>query len=166
MAGVAAAPASPRGAVAAVERPARERTNAGSPLVSLPALSAEGEHEGFFQTADPLPPCFQPGRGPDYCRTCRGDGRRRARGEPGAGGRLCRYRERALISRSEHEARDVVFARQGRLRLAPSGHVIDIDMKAGLALAFVCGHDLAVLSELLASAKTGPVLALCRERSA
>jgi uncharacterized protein (TIGR02217 family) len=37
-----------------------------------------------------------------------------------------------LISRQEHEAWDVLLACQGQLRLAPSGHVIAIDMDAAL----------------------------------
>ena len=38
----------------------------------------------------------------------------------------------ALISRQEHEAWDVLLACQGQMRLAPSGHVIGIDMDAAL----------------------------------
>jgi hypothetical protein len=42
----------------------------------------------------------------------------------------------------------VVLASQGQLRLAPSGHVVGMDMDAALTLAAARGHDLAVLSEL------------------
>ena len=75
----------------------------------------------------PLPLAFQPGGGPEYQRACRDDTSPAPRGEPGAYGRLCSYREHALISRQEHEAWDVLLACQGQLRLAPSGHVIGID---------------------------------------
>jgi hypothetical protein len=66
-----------------------------------------------------------------------------------------------LISRQEHEAWNVLLACQGQLRLAPSGHVIGIDMKAALQLAAARGHDLTVLSELLPAAEAGLVDALC-----
>ena len=85
-----------------------------------------------------------------------------AQGEPGADGRLCPYREHALISRQEHEAWDVLLACQGQLRLAPSGHVIGVDMDAALRLGAARGCDLAVLSELLPAAEAGLIEALCR----
>jgi len=62
-----------------------------------------------------------------------------------------------LITQQEHEAWDVVLACQGQLRLAPSGHVIGIDMKAALRLAVARGYNLAVLSELLPAAEAGLV---------
>ena len=68
-----------------------------------------------------------------------------------------------MISRQEHEAWDVLLACQGQLRLAPSGHVIGIDMPATLQLACARGHDLAVLSELLPAAEAGLVEALCQQ---
>jgi hypothetical protein len=49
----------------------------------------------------------------------------------------------------------VLLACQGQLRLAPSGHVIGIDIHAALRLASARGHDLAVLSELLSVAEAG-----------
>jgi hypothetical protein len=64
-----------------------------------------------------------------------------------------------LISRQEHEAWDVLLACQGQLRLAPSGHVIGVDMNAALKIGAARGHDLAVLSELLAAAEAGLALA-------
>jgi hypothetical protein len=60
-----------------------------------------------------------------------------------------------LISQQEHEAWDVLLACKGQLRVAPSGHVIGIDMDAALRLAAARGHDLAVLSELLPAAEEG-----------
>ena len=48
-AGMAAAQAAARRAVEAIERQARERTEAGLPLEGLPDLSAEGERDGFYQ---------------------------------------------------------------------------------------------------------------------
>jgi len=48
-AGMAAAQAGARRAVEAIERQARERTDAGLPLDGLPDLSAEGERDGFYQ---------------------------------------------------------------------------------------------------------------------
>jgi hypothetical protein len=54
----------------------------------------------------------------------------------------------------------VLLACQSQLRLAPSGHVIGIDMDAALTLAAARGHDLAVLSELLPAAEAGMIEAL------
>ena len=71
-----------------------------------------------------------------------------------------------MISQQEHEAWIVLLACQGQLRLAPSGHVIGIDMNAALRLGAARGCDLAVLSELLPSAEAGLVDALCRRGSA
>jgi len=48
-AGMAAAQAAARRAVEAIERQARERTEAGLTLEGLPDLSAEGERDGFYQ---------------------------------------------------------------------------------------------------------------------
>ena len=70
-----------------------------------------------------------------------------------------------MIGRQEHEAWDVLLACQGQLRLAPSGHVIGIDMDAALRLAAARGYDLAVLSELLPAAEAGLIEALCSDRS-
>jgi hypothetical protein len=70
-----------------------------------------------------------------------------------------------LITRQEHEAWDVLLACQGQLRLAPSGHVVGIDMHAALSLASARGYDLAVPSELLPAAEAGLVEALCRDRA-
>jgi hypothetical protein len=83
-----------------------------------------------------------------------------ARGEPGADGRPCPYREHALISSQEHEASDVLLTWEGQLRLAPSGRVIGIDMDAVFTFAAARDHDLAVLSELLPAAAAGLVEAL------
>jgi hypothetical protein len=107
---------------------------------------------------------FQPGGGPEYCRACSDDGLPCARGEPGADGRLCPYREHALISRQEHEAWDVLLASQVQLRLAPTGHVIGLDMNAALRIGAAGGSDLSVLSELLPAAEAGLVEALCSDR--
>ena len=57
----------------------------------------------------------------------------------------------------------MLLACQGQLRLAPSGHVIGIDLDAALSFAGARGHDLAVLSELPPAAETGLVEALCAE---
>jgi hypothetical protein len=48
-AGMAATQAAARRAVEAIERQARERTDAGLELDRLPDLSAEGERDGFYQ---------------------------------------------------------------------------------------------------------------------
>jgi hypothetical protein len=48
-AGMVAAQAAARRAIEAIERQARERTNAGLPLDGLPDLSTEGERDGFYQ---------------------------------------------------------------------------------------------------------------------
>jgi hypothetical protein len=74
-----------------------------------------------------------------------------------------------LITRQEHEAWEVLLVCQGQLRLAPSAHVIGIDMDVALSLAAARGCDLAVLAELLPAAEAGLVEALsataCFQRS-
>ena len=70
-----------------------------------------------------------------------------------------------MITRQEHEAWDALLACQGQLRLAPSGHVIGIDMRGALQLAVARGHDLALLSELLPAAEAGLVEALSTDRA-
>jgi hypothetical protein len=69
-----------------------------------------------------------------------------------------------LISRQEHEAWEVLVTCQGQIRLAPSGHIIGIDMDAALGLAAARGCDLAALSELLPAAEAGLVEALSSDR--
>jgi hypothetical protein len=56
----------------------------------------------------------------------------------------------------------VLLTCQGQLRLAPSGHVVGIDMDAALKIGAARGSDLAILSELLPAAEVGLVEALCR----
>jgi hypothetical protein len=70
-----------------------------------------------------------------------------------------------LISREEHEAWDVLLACQGQLRLAPSGHVVGIDISTALRLGAARGCDRAVLSELLPAAEAGLLEALSEPRS-
>jgi hypothetical protein len=70
-----------------------------------------------------------------------------------------------LITRQEHEAWHVLLACQGQLRLAPSWHVIGIDVDAGLKIAAARVCDLAVLSELLPAAEVGLVEALSTDRA-
>jgi hypothetical protein len=69
-----------------------------------------------------------------------------------------------LISRQEHEAWNVLLACQGQLRLAPSGHVIGIDMDAALKIGAARGSDLVMLSELLPAAEAALVDALSSDR--
>jgi hypothetical protein len=69
-----------------------------------------------------------------------------------------------LISRQEHEAWDVLLACQGQLRLAPSGHVVGIEMAAALEIAAARRCDLAVFSELSSAAEAGLVETLCSDR--
>jgi hypothetical protein len=69
-----------------------------------------------------------------------------------------------LISCQEHEAWDVLLACQGQLRLAPSGHIVGIDMEAALNIAAARGLDLATLSELLPAAEAGLAEALSTDR--
>jgi hypothetical protein len=69
-----------------------------------------------------------------------------------------------LISRQEHEAWDVLLACQGQLRLAPSGHVVGIDVDAALKIGAARGYDRAVLSELLPAAEAGLVEAVRSDR--
>ena len=65
-----------------------------------------------------------------------------------------------MISQQEHEVWNVLLACQGQLLLAPSGHVIGIDMDAALKIGAARCSDLAVLSELLPAAEAGFVEAL------
>jgi hypothetical protein len=58
----------------------------------------------------------------------------------------------------------VLLACHGQLQLAPSGHVIGIDMNTALKIGAARGYDLAVLSELLPAAEAGLVEALCSDR--
>jgi hypothetical protein len=69
-----------------------------------------------------------------------------------------------LITDQEHEAWDILLACQGQLRLAPSGHVIGIDMDAALKIGAARSCELALLSELLPSAEAGLIEALCSDR--
>jgi hypothetical protein len=107
---------------------------------------------------------FQQGGGPEYCRACRDDGLPCAHGAPGADGQRCPYREHALISQQEHEAWDVLLVCQEQLRLAPSGHVIGIDMHTALRISAARSCDLAVLSELLPLAEAGLIETLRGDR--
>jgi hypothetical protein len=70
-----------------------------------------------------------------------------------------------LISRHEHEAWEVLVACQCQLRLAPSGHVIGIDINAALKIGAARGCNLAMLSELLPAAEAGVVEALSTDRA-
>jgi hypothetical protein len=54
----------------------------------------------------------------------------------------------------------VLLACQGQVRLAPSGHVIGIDISTALKLGAARGCDLAVLSDLLPAAEAGLIEAL------
>jgi hypothetical protein len=69
-----------------------------------------------------------------------------------------------LIIQQEHEAWEVLLACQCQLRLAPSGHVIGIDIDAALKLGAARGWNLEVLSELLPAAEAGLVEAWCAEK--
>jgi hypothetical protein len=74
------------------------------------------------------------------------------------------YRQHALITPQEHEACDGLLTCHGQLRLAPSGHVIGIDIDAALRIGTARGSDLAALSDLLPAAEAGLVQALCSDR--
>ena len=52
------------------------------------------------------------------------------------------------------------MASLGQLRLAPSGHVLGIDMSAALRTAEVRGFEAGVVSELLGAAEAGLVEAM------
>jgi hypothetical protein len=58
----------------------------------------------------------------------------------------------------------VLTACQGQLRLAPSGHVIGMDMTTALGIAEARRYDLAVVSELLQAAEVGMVEGLGKTR--
>jgi hypothetical protein len=67
-----------------------------------------------------------------------------------------------LISQQEHEAWEVLLACQGQLRLAPSGHVVGIEMDTALRIGAARDYDLKVLSEILPAAEFGIVEAVAR----
>ena len=61
------------------------------------------------------------------------------------------------------------MASLGQLRLAPSGHVVGIDMAATLRIAEARGFEMNVVSELLQAAEAGMIEAMqlgdrCSER--
>ena len=58
----------------------------------------------------------------------------------------------------------MLLASQGQIRLAPSGHIIGIDMDAALKIGAARGYDITVLSELLPAAEAGLVEALRSDR--
>ena len=51
----------------------------------------------------------------------------------------------------------------GQLRLAPSGHVLGIDMTVAIKIAEVRGYDLRAVSELLQAAEAGLIEAKVEE---
>ena len=69
-----------------------------------------------------------------------------------------------MISRQEHEAWHVLLACQGQIRMAPSGHIIGIDVNATLKNGAARRYNLAVLSELLPAAEAGVVEVLWSDR--
>ncbi len=58
----------------------------------------------------------------------------------------------------------MLLACQGQIRLAPSGHIIGIDMDAALKIGAARGYDITVLAELLPAAEAGLVEALRSDR--
>jgi hypothetical protein len=63
-----------------------------------------------------------------------------------------------------YEAWEVLLACQGQIRLAPSGHIIGIDMHAALKMGAARGDDITVLAEVLPAAEAGLVEALRSDR--
>ena len=51
----------------------------------------------------------------------------------------------------------MLTACHGQIRVAPSGHVLGIDMNTALGIAEVRGYDVAVVSELLQAAESGMI---------
>ena len=72
-------------------------------------------------------------------------------------GERCPYHEHALVSDEEYQAWDVLMACLGQLRMAPSGHVLGIDITTALRIAEARRYDVAVVSELLQAAEAGLV---------
>jgi hypothetical protein len=58
----------------------------------------------------------------------------------------------------------VLLACQGQIRLAPSGHVVGIDLDAALKVGAARRYDRATLSELLPAAEAGLVAARSSDR--
>ena len=52
------------------------------------------------------------------------------------------------------------MACQGQFRVAPSGHVLGLEMGVALKMAEARGYDLVVVSELLAAAEIGMLEAM------
>ena len=59
----------------------------------------------------------------------------------------------------------MLIACLGQLRLAPSGHVVGIDMTAALNIADARDYDLPVISELLCAAENGLVEAMSEKET-
>ncbi|MBF0153259.1 MAG: hypothetical protein HQL64_05915 [Magnetococcales bacterium] len=57
---------------------------------------------------------------------------------------------------------EMILSCQNQLRIAPSGHILGIDMNVALRMAEVRGWDLEILLELLPVAETGMIEALSR----
>jgi len=55
------------------------------------------------------------------------------------------------------------MASMGQFRLAPSGHVLGIDMATALTIAKIRGYDAAIVSELLQEAEA-VIVSLMNER--
>ena len=79
-------------------------------------------------------------------------------------GERCPYHEHSLESDEEHQAWDVLTACLGQLRMAPSGHVLGIDMANALGIAEARRYDITVVSELLQAAEAG-IVEVFNERS-
>jgi hypothetical protein len=85
------------------------------------------------------------------------------RGEPGRDGKLCPYVEHRLSDEAEFQTWEVLSATAGSLVIAPSGHVVGLDLGTALTLAAARGYDLA--APLLPTAAAGLVDGLNRQRS-
>jgi hypothetical protein len=108
------------------------------------------------------------GGGPEYCRGCVAAGAPCAAGlrgakpatGPGPVGRLCPYRETALVSLEGWQAWDVASKCAGQLRILPTGGMAGIDFAAAFACGQALGYDLTALAELLPAAEAGMVTAI------
>lgn len=60
---------------------------------------------------------------------------------------------------------EMILSCQNQLRIAPSGHILGIDMNVALRMAEVRGWDLEILLELLPEAELGILEALMENDS-
>lgn len=83
-----------------------------------------------------------------------------ADGAAGPDGTLCPYVEHAPATVEGWEAWDVAGRCAGQFRIAPSGHVLGLDLGAAFAVGTALGCDVRWLAEFLPEVEAGMIGAL------